>query len=551
MPARGGAYETYSVFNFDKGLDVKTSPLKRAASIRQDTLNTADNWVMSTAGAVTSRVGTQPAITASAGTATVSHLLTEGLGDWTTGQDTRFLPTLGLLGISGVTGVVTGGTEFIKSDGTHLVVFGADDGTLYTLNAGAVTQISSGHTTGTRWYFATYNDTLLIANRADAPMKTTDGVTVSALGGSPPMAGGPMVVHGNRIFWLDGVNTSRLTWSALDNAEDYTTPNNAGNVAVSQNDGSALVALVPSINELVLLKGRRPYRLQGTSPSTFTLTNVVPTTGSVGAVSTQGALFALNDVWYLATSGIVRLTAVQAFGDLRESFPSTPIQPYFETGTGFTISLANLDKSVLAYDPQHNRIYVAVDHNGDGQNDLLLVYDGATKGWTTWPGFAAASLWQVKNTTTGEIDLYGGGYDGQVFIMDRENASAEILSEARHLSALGVPGVEKSVRHAFLYLKEEGPSTVRVDTKFDFGAGGGQSFEVSQQGSSHLLGVNWVLGVDPLGRQDQIIKRINVHGTGEFLEIGVRNTGPGTRFTWYGYEAIFRQRRVIRRGFGG
>jgi hypothetical protein len=517
MPRQATDLQTYSVFAFDRGLDVKTSPLKRAVATRQESLVMARNCVLSTAGAVSKRLDVEKVNATTVGAAVA----------------------------------ITGGVEFVKSDGTRIEVFGTNDGKIFKLVTGTATAIDTGNTAGTKWYFAQYNDLLIMANRVDAPQKW-DGTTVAALGGSPPAKGGPVVVHGNRVFFLDGTNKSRLTWSALDDEEDYTTASNAGNVDVSLNDGSDLLNLVPSVNELVLLKGARPYRLQGTSPATFTITNVVPTTGSVGTVSTQAALFALNDVWYLGTPGITRLTAVQGFGDLRESFPSAPIQPYFEGETDYTLSLANLAGGVMAYDSQRNRIYVAVDNNADAKNDMVLVYDGATKGWTTWEDVTGgvASMWPVKNTVTGQTEMHYGGYDGFVRVFNRSVAVNAIDAEARHLSALGAPGVEKSVRHGFLYLREQGNTTVTVDTKFDFGATGGQTFSVSQLGGSHTLGVNWVLGQDPLGVQDQIIKRINIHGTGEFVEIGMKNKIAGEGFTWYGYRLHYRVKRVVGRGTG-
>jgi len=193
---------------------------------------------------------------------------------------------------------------------------------------------------------------------------------------------------------------------------------------------------------------------------------------------------------------------------------------------------------------------VAVDADGDDKNDTVLCYDGATKGWTVWAGMSVASMWPVRNMTTGQTEMYAGGYDGHIRVLNRDVAENAVDAEARHLSALGSPGVEKSVRHGFIYLKEQGNTTVRVDTKLDFGATGGQVFTVSQLGSSHTLGINWVLGQDPLGVQAQIVKRINIHGTGEFFEIGVKNENAGEGFTWYGMEIFYRERRVIRRGTG-
>jgi hypothetical protein len=45
-------------------------------------------------------------------------------------------------------------------------------------------------------------------------------------------------------------------------------------------------------------------------------------------------------------------------------------------------------------------------------------------------------------------------------------------------------------------------------------------------------------------------KRLNIHGTGEFFELGVQNENAGEGFVWYGYELLYRERRVVRRGTG-
>lgn len=447
---------------------------------------------------------------------------------------------------SAADGAITGGIEFVKSDGTRQVIFGTDVGKLYKLNTdGSLTAQVTGLTAGKRHFFATYNDKLLWGDRADAPKKY-DGTTWAALGGSPPAKGGPMAVHGNRVLWLDADQLSRLTWSALNDEEDYTTSNNAGFVLVNANDGGDLVDIVPSINEAILLKSNRPYRLQGTSPSTYAITNVVPTAGSKGAVSTRGNVFAINDVWFAADNGILNLRTAFDFGDLKASFASDKVSPYWEPDSGFTLSLQNLDESVACYDSQNNRIYFAFDSDGDGDNDLLLVLDLHTNGWSYWTGQSIASMWPVRNSTNGRIEIYAGGYDGHVRVLNRMSSTNAISSEARHLSALGAPGVQKSPRHAYFYFKEQGNYNVNIGTKFDFGATGGQSYTASLLGGAHTLGVNWTLGTDPLGVKDQIVKRVDMSGVGEFLEVTVGTSGAGLPWTWYGYEVFWRPRRVIR-----
>ena len=542
--------DAYQTFDFLRGLDIKTSPLKLALLKAQNALVRSENAVYDTSGGVSKRRDTEPVTTGQlGGQRTAPYLLTNGLGEFGSIGSAKLLPTLGFLG-TGAPAAITGGTQFVKADGTRIVVFGTDDGRLLKVRPDQSTEVlASGFTPETRWYFeqvftsSLSDEILIVCNRADAPRKY-DGTTVSVLGGSPPTKGGPVRARGKRLFFLDADAPHDFVWSALNNPEDYTSPTNAGRATTD----SRLLDLIPSINEMILLGDDRPYRLQGTSPSTFTLANVVPTTGSVGGVSTTGGVFAVNQVWYLSSVGLVTLQGVQQFGDLSESFPSDRISPYWEPDSGVTLSLNQLHRAVLTYDPQWNRLYLLVDTDNDAENDTVLVYDLNAKAWSVWTGVPAASLWTVQDPDTGITEVWAGGYDGVIRALNRHAATTAIPCRVSHLSCLDQPGVEKSLRHLFLYLKEQGNYNVDVTTKFDFGAAGGQVYTASLLGGSKTLGVNWVLGVDPLGKRDQIVKRIDTHGTGEFVEVTVANTHAGEPFTWYGYEAISRPRRVVRRG---
>lgn len=545
------ALKPYQVFSFNHGLDLKVSALKLALLKSQDALVKARNSVYTSSGAVTKRFDAALLNDAPVGSLnTMSSFIMQGLGDFVTGNDLPYFVMEGLLPSWGATAAITGGIEFVKSDGTRTVVVGTTAGKLYTVNplTGGSTEIASGFTTGTKWYFAAYNNKLICCNRADAPRKY-DGITVATLGGSPPTKGGPVKVHGNRVFFLDGDAKSDVVWSALNSEEDYTAATNAGRASISPNDGSDLIDLIPSINELVLLKGSRPYRLQGTSPSTFTIANVVPTTGSVGAISTQGAVFAVNQVWYAARNGMVSLVGVQQFGDLRESFASDKIRPYWEPGSAVELAINRLVDCVMAYDSQWNRLYLSVDTDNDGQNDTILVYDLITKGWSVWDGISAASLWPVQNAASGTTEMWAGGYDGRIRVLNRPVATEVIPWAAAHLSCLDSPGLEKSLRHLFMYFAEAGNHLATITVKTDFG-GGGVVYEASLLGASHTLGVNWVLGQDELGTRTQIVRRIDTHATGEFFEIEVANAEAGAYPTWFGYEAFYRAKRAVRRGTG-
>lgn len=540
---RATGLHRYAVHDFRKGLDVKTAPLTQTLSRGQNALRRGTNVMYTESGSVVERA-----------------------------------PHRSIYVGSSAVGKISGGTQYRKSDGTLEIIFGTESGALYRLDAlrhttsSVTTELATGLTTGTRWYFAQYGSSLIICNRADAP-RVYDGSTVTTLAGSPPSKGGPVVVHGSRVFMLDAEDKERLSWCALNTPTDWTTASNAGSMTVSP--GVDCINLVPSINELVIITTARPHRLQGTNPSTFAQTALVPTTGSIGGVSHLGAVFAGNDVWYLARSGVAALSTTLNFGDLKARMASERIAPYFEPGTAYTLAIQHLDAALAAYDDATNRLYFAVDSNADHRNDMLLVYDLALGAWSEWRGFSdlgdttptmISAMWTVRDVESGRTQVWlavgspdpatdplEGIVSTEIIALEQPGAaatSATRFGEFRHLSDLGLPGVEKTLRYGFFYFKEMGGHTENVELYFDGAVRASKSYTTSMLGASKTLGVGWILGTHPLGAAPQITKRVDLSGTAEYVEVGIRNSAnaKSKRFQCHGFEILSRPRRQVRRG---
>lgn len=513
LPAIGRDLRSFSAFDFRGGLDRKTSPQILATQARfRNRLTQSRNTVYTTAGAVAKRPDA------------VAY------NSVTLGASVR----------------ITGGFQFRHSNGNDYNLCGTTDGRVVRLNTdGTTTDLVTGLTSGNsvRWYFTQYNDLAIIANRTDAP-RSYDGTTFGALGGTPPSTGGPVATHSNRVLFLDAGDHRRVTWSALNNAEDYTTANNAGSFVVRGRHSSPLVFLLGLTSELLL--GHRDFasRLQGASPSTYALTNVLPSAVSQGGISPQGATFANNDGWWISQRGVHQLRTSQDFGDLKENFASALIDPYFTPGSDVTLSLNQLTAAVACYDSQNNRLLFGVDSDGDGQNDTVLCRDLNTGGWSVWDGLSCASLWTAYTGSNG-VEVFMGGYDGFVRRLTTSYTNA-ITGSFKHISDLGMPFWLKHLRHLYVYLREQGAGNVTVTTNFDFGATGGQSYSVSQLGDSDVLGSTFVLGTSTLGARSQIVKRMDTTGLGEFVEIGFSNA-QAQPFDVTGYQAMFRPRRTIAR----
>ena len=522
MPtAIGQPMRRYSATRF-RGLDVKSSPQELASNPKfRDRLTLARNIVFPKTGGASKRFDA------------VQYNTT----------------TLG------ATVTIIGGVQFRHSNGTDYNICAADDGTIRRLNTnGTTTTLASGlTTTPTQAFFAQFNDLLIYGDRVNAP-RSYDGTTEGALAGTPPATGGPWAVHGNRVFALDATNRRRVSWCALNDAEDWTAAGDAGSMTVSGRNGSPLVFLLPLTNELEL--GHRDFvtRLQGTSPATFAITNAVPAQVSTGGISFAGAAFGANDGWYVSQRGLHRIATTQAFGDLREEFASETIDPFFTAGTDYTLSLNQLTLAVLAYDTQNNRVYLGVDNNNDGENDTVLCLDVflnlATKGdlgWSVWTGLSCASLWPVY-TGVNAVEMFMGGYDGFVRRLNVDDDENAINARFNHITDLNDPGWQKNLRHLRVYAKEEGNYNLTITANADFGASGGQTFTMSLLGDTDVLGSTFELGTSVLGARSQLIKEMDMGVLGEFFEIGFSNQQAGENFTVHKYEAQFRRRRLLTRG---
>ena len=514
----GQQLKSYRVDSFAGGLDVKTTRLRLSRLKNGTRLTQADNCVLTTEGGVTKRFG-KVAINATTLGATVKIL---------------------------------GGIQFRLSSGTDYQVVGTSDGRVVKiLTDGTTANLVTGKSTnaGVRYRFAVYNDLLHITNGYDAPM-TWDGTTFQNMAGSPPATGQVIVMHGNRAFMTARAVPSRLYWSKLNNTVDWTGTTDAGFMDVEPNDNSTIIDLISSIQELNILKGRRPYRLQGIGPATgYTVADhLVPTVGSVGGISSQGAAFALNDVYYVSELGLHAVSQTQQFGDLKESFLSDRVETYFRQDTDHSATLANLRTAVLVYDSQNNTLILSLCSNSDAVNDTTLVYDPLLKAWTVWPDTPFASLFTVRHPTTGAREIWAGGYDGFVYALNRSAGSPEAISGvAAHISDLGEPGVQKSLRYGFFYFSTEDTGHVQITTVFDFGAAGGQVYTANLAADASVWdNATWDLNLWDANARTGII-RLDLSGLGEVVETSVQNLEPNQPFTWLGYEYLYRDRRRVRR----
>lgn len=556
-PGRAGQLlRTYACFDFSGGLDIVSSPMQLAVRQPQNRLIEATNIVYNIDGSVSKRWGT------------------ERLSDIGSQDD-----------------IIDGGHLYRKSDGTALTMVGTRDGRLCKLDGSSL--VSVGATSGGiyRWAFTVFHDTLFIAANGNQLVQY-DGTTYALAdpSGGLPLNVDNVTAHANRLFATSPTTPSRLYWSKLNNPNDWTGVDDAGFLDVNPEDGGVLKALVPSIQELALLKTWRPYRLQGIGPVTgYTVANsLAPATGSIGAITKSAAVFAANDVWYMSQVGVHRLMATDQFGDLTSGLNSDPIEPFFRYDTAYqpygvdyspnflTVYQAIPDfemTPIVCHDVANNLLifgqcskpradtplgYIGVDR--------LLVYDMRIKAWSMWrthgdkdatthdfPG-EFTYLWPSTNHPEGsnlpEICM------GLVFSPPTPAVSAvahmrrgilnddwigynpgtvPIRSYVTHLSALNAPTVRKCPRHLFLYFAPVSASTtITVEITYDLASSPQVTTSVDLYAPGHT--------------EARIVKRLDLgQHLCDLMAIRVSNAGLNETFRWLGYEVQWSARRSIRR----
>ena len=513
--------KAYRAFDFSGGLDVNTSKTVLAYAKKNTRLTIANNVVYPTSSGVSKRY------------------------DVANGNTTTL----------GAAVAITGGRELRLSSGTNKVIVGTNDGRLVRIDTDGTTEnLVTGLTASTRWSMAQYNDLLICVDGVNAPRKT-DGTVggTTTLGGTPPPTANKVLVHRNHVLLFDATNRTRLTISALDNPEDYTTANDRALIDIDTKDGGILTDMVSLTNgDAILFKDRSVHRLQG---SGFTSWVRLPLTQSSGCLSLSGALTAGLEAFWPNEEGIIALATVIEYGDYLPARISDAVEDYFQPGSALALSFAALNLAVGVYDRHNRRLMFAFDSDADSKNDLLLVYDLGACAWSVWPTrvgttkWSIASMWTVKNATTGIDEVWAGGYDGFARILNRNVSTNAIITTAEHISALGAPGVEKVLRRLYMYFDTESATSIDVQVTSDFGVNGGQAFHFNLLNpNTDLLGTTFILGVSVLGAQTRIMKRMDAHVIGDVIQVAVDNREALGDFTWLGYEAHYRERRVVRRG---
>jgi hypothetical protein len=243
-------------------------------------------------------------------------------------------------------------------------------------------------------------------------------------------------------------------------------------------------------------------------------------------------LAAGNDVYFGDRRGIHSLLTTESYntiGDIKEQYTSGIIEPSWAA-----LNIANVPNRSAFDTPADSQFIVLVGENSATNNvayvaDYYHVDNIGRPSWSRYTNYNFSCGLEVINDVTGLPVVIMGGYNGFVYRQDKTTAVDEgglqIPIRLDYLTDIEYPDWVKLWRFIILWVK---PASIL------------------NQVSQKFLGVDWVLGVDPLAQsstftldttfdfghftQSQTVVR-NVPNEGEYSEPRVSITGVGRFIT--------------------
>lgn len=261
---------------------------------------------------------------------------------------------------------------------------------LYKQQTGGPTEVADGVISNVQHHFAPWNSKLWIVNGTDTPRYyngsttfTNPATPATEWASAPPNY---ICEHENRL-WTLTATTSHLHWCCLDNAEDWTTADNAGNHQFAPNDGWTGTGIVSQKGGLVVFKDYSIYKVTGKTPVSFQFSKLYDSIGCVAPrsiVNIENRIFFLSQnkgrycVFVLDDSGLLTLI-------------SQDIAPTLDTILTGSVSAA------VSYNDKYILSFLAT-----GGTYKTVSYNYRANSWEYGEGDACSVYYTFGNT------LYGG-----------------------------------------------------------------------------------------------------------------------------------------------
>jgi len=216
-----------------------------------------------------------------------------------------------------------------------------------------------------------------------------DGTTITSLTQAP--ATNKFTVHKGRVYALVGTT---IKFSALNNIDDWTTVNDAGEINITNAKGSG-TAITTYGGYVIAFTEYSMHLLYGTGPTNYELVEVP---GNIGCISDKSVIICNNTLYFVSFDGIY------AFKGGEPVKISHKVDEYFKN-----MNLAY--KTSIVAGTVDNDLYIAIPSTASSTgNDLIIRYDVLEDKWYPENGYI------VDFVTIGN-KLYGVDKDGKIWDM--------------------------------------------------------------------------------------------------------------------------------------
>lgn len=276
------------------------------------------------------------------------------------------------------------------------------DGVWRRLNAdGTWTELASGLSKTAEWTFCNFRGNLgeinLIAANGVDPIKRYNGNSVTNLANAPSR-GNFITTHSNRLYCaVDNF----LVYSALNKADDWTTVDDAGEIAVDTTDGEHINGLSAGNGYVTIFKPSTMFELYGKGPQSYA---IHPIAADIGATGNKSVVVYDDTLMFIGRDGIYRYS-----GGIR------PKRDFSQPVQGYVDDSVSMHRCVSGSDGQYIYFYVPYD------GGRILQYDPHHRSWYTWDGINATHMIRVGD------DLYIGDDQGRVLKLGGDDDNGNMI----------------------------------------------------------------------------------------------------------------------------
>lgn len=322
------------------------------------------------------------------------------------GQSTLFTANAGSIQVTGL-------YEYIQADGDTFVIASSNDDVYNLTGSGTWTSIhNNASLNGANVNFTTFNDLLIIVSENLTTQKWNGAGSSSDLLGTPPSNVKYIENHKGRVWMANSsAGKSRLHFSSIDNAEDWTTSGDSGAsyIDVGINDGDQITAIASIGSVLIVWKNTSTWAVYGNKPSNFTVRKI---SNAVGCVAPKSVVIAESFAIFLGQDGVY---SARPDGVALLSYNIKP--------TIDTISYAT--KQIASAGRLRSQYWLAIDTDADSKNDTVYVLDYVYGSWGIYTNIKASVFCRRRAGT-----LISGGSDTDIIRLhdDTENDTGSAIN---------------------------------------------------------------------------------------------------------------------------